>query len=63
VLKKAEGVEDLIAMVAVPGRRTHAVEDERISFFGMVCGAVGVLHGVEFEIVCATTVQLGERGA
>ena len=48
VLKEAEGVEDLVAVVAVPGRGGHAVEDERILFFRMVFRGVEVVGREEF---------------
>ncbi len=62
MLEEAEGVEDLIAVVAVPGRGRHAVEDKRVFFFGVVGGRVGVLGREELDVGRAAAVELGEEG-
>ena len=62
VLEEAEGVEDLVAVVAVPGGGRHAVEDERVFFFGVVRGRVGVLGREELDVGRAAAVELGEEG-
>jgi hypothetical protein len=49
-------------VIAVPGRGAHAVHDERILFFGVVFGGVGVLNCVQADVVRAATVEFGEEG-
>ena len=62
VFEIAEGVEDGVAVLAVPCRWAHAVDDERILIFGVVFGGVGVLDGVQLDVVRAATVEFGEEG-
>jgi hypothetical protein len=61
VLQEAEGVEDLVAVVAVPGAGAHAVEDERVLFFRVVFRGVKVVGSVELDVGRTTAVQLGEE--
>ena len=61
VLEEPEGVENLVAVVAIPGGRRHAIEDEGVLLLRMVFGGVEVVGGVELDVRCAATVELGEE--
>ena len=61
VLQKAQRVEDLVAMIAVPGRRAHAVEDEGVLLFGMVRRVVEMVGREKLYVRRAAAVQLGKQ--
>ena len=58
----AEGIKAGVAVVAVPGRGAHAIDYQRILFFGVVFSGVGMLDGVQRDVVCAAAVEFGEEG-
>ena len=60
VLKEAEGIENPVPMITVPGRRTHTIEDERVLLLRGFGGIVEVVGGEELDVGGAATIQLRE---
>jgi len=48
-------------VLAVPSRGAHAIDYEGITALGVLFDGVGVLDGVEFDVVGAALIQFGEK--
>src|SRR5438128_6082984 len=59
MLQIIDGVEDSVAIAALPGGRAHAIEEQRV--FGSSAGIVLVIAGVNAEPVCGAGVKLIEE--
>ena len=49
------------AVVAVPGRRAHAIEDQRVFLLGMLFRREGVVGRVQLHVTGTTAVKFGEE--
>ena len=61
MVEEAEGVEDGVAVLADPGRGTHAVDDEGELTLGVVFDGVGVGYRVQLDVVGAASIEFGEE--
>ena len=62
MLEEAEGIEDLVAVAAIPSAGAHFVEDERELLFGVIVWRPGMVDGGEGDEGGAAAVELGEEG-
>ncbi len=61
VFEKTQSVEDLVAVIAIPGGGRHAVEDAGVELFGVLVGRVEVLRSEQLDVRRPAAVQLREE--